>query len=174
MFQILTQRLALRPFTLQEGEALMRVFGDAQVMRFGDGPQSRAWVEDWLRACQEHYAARGYGPYAVTEQRTGELLGYCGLTYFPDVNGRSEVELGYRLARAAWGQGYATEAALAVRDAAFSSLKLQRLVSIIDPGNTASIRVAEKLGMRCEAEVMFPGYDHPDHVYATNFSPAGA
>jgi RimJ/RimL family protein N-acetyltransferase len=76
------------------------------------------------------------------------------------------VELGYRLARSAWGKGYATEATIAVRDHAFTSLGMKRLIAIIDPSNLASVRVAEKLGMRFESEVMLEGYTHPDHVYA--------
>ena len=90
----------------------------------------------------------------------------CGLTHFPDINGRPEIEIGYRLARAHWGRGLATEAARAVRDYAFDTLRLPRLIALIDPANTASIRVAEKLAMRHESEVVLPGYDHPDRVYA--------
>ena len=74
--------------------------------------------------------------------------------YFPDVNGRAEIEIGYRLARAHWGQGYATEAVTAVRDYAFAALEMPRLIALIDPANTTSIRVAEKAGMRYEADVM--------------------
>jgi RimJ/RimL family protein N-acetyltransferase len=67
--------------------------------------------------------------------------------------------------RSAWGRGYATEAARAVRDFAFGDLGMQRLIAIIDPSNIASIRVAEKIGMHHDAEVMLEGYTHPDHVY---------
>jgi RimJ/RimL family protein N-acetyltransferase len=83
----------------------------------------------------------------------------------PDVAGRQEVEIGYRLARSAWRQGYATEAARAVRDYAFFTLGIRRLIALIDPENLASVRVAEKIGMRYEKEVMLEGYEHPDHVY---------
>jgi RimJ/RimL family protein N-acetyltransferase len=145
---------------------MLRVFADAEVMRFGDGMKTREWVQAWLRTClEQYYRTWGFGPYAVVEQRSREVLGYCGLFYFPEVNGRPEVEVGYRLRRSAWRQGYATEAALAVRDFAFTNLGIKRLIAMIDPGNRPSIRVAEKLGMRYEAEVMFAGYDHPDHVY---------
>jgi RimJ/RimL family protein N-acetyltransferase len=76
------------------------------------------------------------------------------------------VELGYRLTRASWGKGYATEAAGAVMEHAFTSLGLERLVSLIDPENIASLRVAQKLGMQFEREIILPGYSHPDHMYA--------
>jgi len=94
------------------------------------------------------------------------VIGYCGLFFFPDVNGQSEVELGYRLAKSAWGQGYATESARAVRDYAFATLGLKRLIAMIDPSNLASIKVAQKIGMQYEKDVIFAGYTHPDLVYA--------
>jgi hypothetical protein len=96
------------------------------------------------------------------------VIGYCGLFYFPDIDGQPEIEIGYRLARSAWGHGYATEAALSVRDFAVTTLGIKRLIAMIDPSNLASIRVAEKLGMRYEKEVMLEGYTHPDHIYAMN------
>ena len=114
---------------------------------------------------QANYAQRGYGLWAVVLRETDQPIGYCGLTYFPDINGRPEVEVGYRLARAHWGKGYATEAATAVKDWAFCDRKMERLIALIDPQNVASIRVAEKLGMVHEAEVMLEGYTHPDRVY---------
>ena len=170
MFQLITTRLMLRHFQMSDDEALHRaVFSDAEVMRFGDGVRSLEWPRAWIQSCQhDYYEARGYGPYAVIERGSRFLIGYCGLFYFPDVNKQPEVEIGYRLARSAWGQGYATEAAIAVRDYAFTDLRIARLISIIDPSNSGSIRVAEKLGMKYEQDVMFEGYTHPDHVYVLN------
>ncbi|HMQ32667.1 MAG TPA: GNAT family N-acetyltransferase [Chloroflexaceae bacterium] len=167
-----TERLVLRHLAPGDAAALGLVFGDPEVMHFGDGPQAPEWVEGWLRRVVEgDYVERGYGPYGVAERTGGTLVGYCGLFYFPDLGGRPEVELGYRLARAWWGRGYATEAALAVRDHAFDALGLTRLVALIDPANLASARVAEKIGMRRVGEVMLPGYTHPDHLYALHRPP---
>lgn len=150
--------------------AMTRVFGDAEVMRYGDGVQSAEWVRDWLRRCLEAYKRRGFGPWAVVEKRSGKVIGYCGLFYFPDINGRPEIEIGYRLARASWGLGYATEAVIAARDYGFNVLGLTRLIAMIDPENIASIRVAEKAGLRYEADVIFEGYSHPDRVYVIDKS----
>lgn len=144
---------------------MYHVFGDAEVMRFGEGVQTQDWVAKWLHTCREHYRTWGFGPYAVVERSSREVMGYCGLFYFPDVGGQPEVEIGYRLVRSAWGRGYATEAAQAVRDYAFQKLGIKRLIAMIDPSNIASLRVAEKLGMRYEKDLMFEGYTHPDHVY---------
>lgn len=162
-----TERLILRHFHAFDGEAADRVFGDAEVMRFGPGVRTREWAREWLRGCLEDYYRRlGFGPFAVVEKSGREVVGYCGLFHFPSVAGRAEIELGYRLARLFWGRGYATEAALAVRDYAFDVLCLPRLVALIDPQNAASARVAEKVGMRYERDVMLEGYTHPDRLYS--------
>jgi RimJ/RimL family protein N-acetyltransferase len=171
MFQLTTTRLFLRSFHILDAGPMYRVFGDAQVMRFGDGVQTMEWVQEWLRTCLErYYPAWGFGPYAVVEKSRRSVIGYCGLFFFPELDGEPEVEIGYRLARSAWGQGYATEAARAVRDHAFDILGIQRLISMIDPSNAASIRVAEKIGMRYEKDILLEGYTHPDHVYAISRS----
>ncbi len=167
MLILTTERLFLRHFHMLDVEAMYQVFGDVEVMRFGDGVQTKEWVRAWLHTCLEgYYQTWGFGPYAVVEQRSQDVIGYCGLFFFPDVNGQPEIEIGYRLRRAAWGQGYATEAVRAVRDYAFNILGLKRLIAIIDPASLASIHVAEKSGMKYEQEVMLEGYTHPDHVYA--------
>ena len=148
---------------------MYRIFGDAEVMRFGDGIQTKEWVRDWIRTCLEHYYQTwGFGPYAVVEQSSRNVIGYCGLFYFPDINGQPEIEIGYRLARSVWGQDYATEAARSVRDFAFTTLGIKRLIAMIDPANIPSIRVAEKIGMQYEKEIMFEGYTHPDLIYVVN------
>jgi ribosomal-protein-alanine N-acetyltransferase len=162
-----TERLVLRHFHILDADAMYEVFGDPEVMRFGDGVQTREWVDAWLHTCLEHYHQTwGFGPYAVVEKESHDVIGYCGLFYFPDINGQPEVEIGYCLARSAWGHGYATEAASAVRDFAFITLGIKRLIAMIDPSNIASLRVAEKIGMHYENDVLLEGYTHPDHVYS--------
>ena len=168
-----TERLLLRPLSVLDAEAMQRVFGDPEVMRFGPGVRTPAWVEGWLCDCLESYATRGFGLLALVEKRSGEVIGYCGLSHCPDVAGRPEIEIGYRLARPFWGRGYATEGVRAIRDHAFGVLDLPRVIALIDPQNTASIRVAEKAGLRLEGEAMLEGYDHPDHVFAMA-NPRGA
>jgi [ribosomal protein S5]-alanine N-acetyltransferase len=173
MFILETQRLFLRHFHILDSEPMCRVFSDPEVMRFGDGVQTEEWVRDWLRTClQRYHATWGFGPYAVVERRTKDVIGYCGLFFFTDAGGQPEIEIGYRFARASWGHGYATEAATAVRDFAFGTLGIKRLIAMIDPANTSSVRVAQKLGMRYEKEVMFEGYTHPDHIYVVDSAAA--
>jgi ribosomal-protein-alanine N-acetyltransferase len=171
MIVVETERLILRHFHIFDVEAMNRVFGDAEVMRFGPGVQTTLWVQDWLRGCLENYYQKwGFGKWAVVEKSKRETIGYCGLSYLPDLLGQPEIDIGYRLVRSVWGRGYATEAVLAVRDYSFNVPCLPRLIAMIDPQNVASIRVAEKAGMRYETEVMFEGYTHPDHVYSISNS----
>lgn len=158
----------LRPFQAADADALSAVFADAEVMRYGDGVRSSQWARAWMdRWIEELYPAWGFGMWAVVETGAAAVIGYCGLSRFPQRCTPDETEIGFRLARAHWGQGFATEAARAVRDYAFDVLRLPRLIAMIDPANVASIRVAEKIDMRYERDVLLAGYDHPDRLYAT-------
>jgi RimJ/RimL family protein N-acetyltransferase len=88
------------------------------------------------------------------ERATSRVIGECGLIE-KEVEGRPELELVYVLAPDAWGRGYATEAAAAVREAA-EDAGVPRLIALIDPGHPASARVARKIGMSLEREVIRP------------------
>lgn len=168
-FQLRTKRLILREVQNTDVDALHHhIFGDEEVMRFGNGVQTKEQAQEWIHARIESYEKHGFGAYIIVEQSTNEVIGYCGLFYVPDVNGKHEVAIGYRLARSKWGSGYASEATQVVKDYAFNHLNLSRLIATIDPENSASIRVAEKLGMTHESNVMFEGYTHPDYVFALN------
>jgi len=160
-----TERLILRQFHIVDGDAMDCVFGDAEVMKYGRGVETQEWVRKWLRGCLEDYHQKwGFGLWAVVEKDCRQTIGFCGLSRFEDVGGQPETEIGYRLARAFWGRGLATEAACAVRDYGFGALCLTRMISIIDPRNVASIRVAEKTGLKYEKDVIFQGF--ADRVYA--------
>lgn len=174
MMVVETERLILRHFHIFDAEALQAIFGDAEVMYFGDGVQTVEWIRNWLQKCLANYYQNwGFAPWAVVEKSSRQVVGYCGLFYHPEDMGEPEIAIGYRLARAVWGHGYATEAVLAVRDYGFNVLCLPRLIATIDPGNIASIHVAEKAGMHYEKDVMFEGYTHPDRVYAVARSSGG-
>ncbi|HEY2584433.1 MAG TPA: GNAT family N-acetyltransferase [Tepidisphaeraceae bacterium] len=167
-----TVRLRLRHFHIVDGDAMDRVFTDPEVMRYGQGAQTQAWVRKWLRGCLEDYHQKwGFGLWAVVERQTHQTVGFCGLSHFADVDGQAETEIGYRLARAYWGRGYATEAARAVREYAFATLGLSRLISIIDPRNAASVRVAEKTGLRFEKATVFR--ETPVSIYSIRRSAGG-
>lgn len=167
MTSLETERLILRPVLVSDQTALEAVFCDPEVMRYGPGAQSPDWVREWIQKCRADAEKNGgLRSWAVVIRTTDTVVGYCGLLHLPDLDGRPEVEIGYRLAQAHRGHGYATEAAAAVLKHGLEALALKRLVARVDPHNSASIRVVEKLGMRYEREVMLEGYTYPDRLYA--------
>lgn len=108
---------------------------------------------------------RGYGPYAVVEKASREVVGTVGL-WFPGE--WPEPELKWALRRRFWGKGYATEAASAVRDMTQRSLKWSRLISLIFPGNRRSIAVASRLGAQFEQNIPFRGETADVFAYVVN------
>ena len=159
-----TERLRLRPMRADDFEALVAIFTDPRVMAaFGGELFTPAQMQGWLDRNLGHQAEYGYGLFSVIRKADGLLIGDCGLEQMT-VAGQPVAELGYDFRSDAWGQGFATEAACAVRDYAFEVLKLPQLVSLIRMGNVASQRVAEKVGMLRVAE--FERYGHRYWRYA--------
>jgi RimJ/RimL family protein N-acetyltransferase len=140
-----TERLVLRRFTPDDAEAYAAINADPLVTRFVGGPMSREASDASLaRILAEEPFAR----WAV--ERDGVLLGFCGLGRHPLAG--DDVEIGWRLASSVWGQGLATEAATAVRELAYGTYGLRRVVAVIHPDNVASLRVAEKIGRAYERD----------------------
>lgn len=157
-----TTRLILREFTMDDLEPLVAMHSNPEVSRFLGGvktpEQSRQRLLEWIAEYKEY----GFSKWAVVLRTTGELIGRCGLS-LEEVEATSDWELGWTFARAHWGHGYATEAAAAARGHSFDKLGLPRLISLIRPGNFASIRVAERLGMAYQRLVDWNGA--PAHMY---------
>jgi [ribosomal protein S5]-alanine N-acetyltransferase len=141
-----TPRLILRDMRPTDVDSLHRVFSDPLLMRFWP-VFTYAETEEWVAAEMRHYAEDGFGLWAVTLKDSDEVIGDCGLVRH-EVDGAIETDLGWHVLRSHWSQGYATEAAVASREYAFSQLRAERLVAQIHPENYASRRVAEKIGMR--------------------------
>jgi ribosomal-protein-alanine N-acetyltransferase len=155
-----TSRLQLRLMRADDVDSLLAIFGDPKVMAaFGVPPFDRAQMTQWVQRNLDHQTAHGYGLFSVILKSTGLLIGDCGLELM-DVDGLLVAELGYDFRSDYWNQGYATEAATAVRDYAFQHLRLPRLISLIRVGNLASQRVAEKIGMHCTAKITRYGYPY--------------
>ena len=147
-----TTRLWLRPMRGDDFDALLQIFTDPKVMAaFGGELFTPAQMHDWLDRNLEHQAQFGYGLFSVIRKADARLIGDCGLEQMT-VDGRVVAELGYDLRSDVWNQGFATEAACAVREYAFTELHLPQLISLIRVGNLASRRVAEKVGMQLIAE----------------------
>lgn len=129
---------------------MQAVFGDPEVMRFsGGGARSPAGTLERVCGLIEHQERHGFSKWGVCERASGALIGDCGIQL---LEGGPDVELGFHLRPSAWGRGYATEAARACLDAAFADLGLDEVIAIVAPGNAASVRVLEKIGMRPAGE----------------------
>ncbi|WP_371871873.1 GNAT family N-acetyltransferase [Pontibacterium sinense] len=141
-----TERLVARPLSLQDLPALTEILSDPEVMKYSvrgvcDGEATREFI-DW---CAECYSSHGVGPWALLEKASGDLIGFCGVG--PElVDDVEEINLGYRLARRFWNQGFATEAVNGVMMYAFDQKHYESVVVIIEPEHIASVRVAEKAG----------------------------
>jgi len=152
---IATERLILRRFELADLDEFAPVMANAEVMHFSkSGPWTCERTQRFLEECLVDYSPErwGYGRLAVVYKGDNRLIGLAGLARFDDIDGSPEVEIGYRLHPDYWGRGLGTEAAAATRDHGFEDLGMTRLISLIQPENVASIRVAEKIGMTCEKE----------------------
>lgn len=149
-----TERLIVRLPTERDLSALASMWSDALVTRFMGGPRVFEEVCASLKEDLQAHPSR-LDLWPVAERQSGTVVGHCGLLP-KTVEERDEVELIYVIAAAHWGRGYATEAAAAIKNYAFDSLGVARLVSLIHPENTASERVALKLGMVCEKETIRP------------------
>ncbi len=134
-------------------EGLLGIFGDPVVMAaFDEEPFNREQGRRWLDRNLAHQREHGYGLFSVYLTRSERLIGDCGLELM-DVGEERVAELGYDFRSDCWDRGYATEAACAVRDYAFGTLRLPFLVSLIRAGNLASARVAEKAGLEPVGEL---------------------
>ena len=154
-----TSRLRLREFVSQDADALAAVLGDPVAMQWYPAPFDRKGVEEWIERNRSRYQSDGYGLWAMVLKDSDELIGDCGC-FLRDVDGRDDIEIGYHVRRDLWGSGYATEAAAACMQYAFTKLGVDRVISLIRPENVQSVRVAEKNGLTCEKIIFWRGYDH--------------
>ncbi len=154
-----TDRLLLRPLSLADLGPLHEVYGDRDVMRWigaGDAySRDVAESEARLERLLAHQERHGFSLWAVTDRESGLVLGDCGLVHW--AHRGPEIELAYRLGKAHWGQGYATEAARAWVERGLGELGLVRIVAAAHPENAASRRVLEKAGFRFEGRADYDG-----------------
>ena len=149
-----TERLILRPHTLDDVDAAYKLNLDEEVTRYtGDGG---VVSKEEIRHRIEHhvlgdYKKYSYGRFAVVEKSSGDFIGFCGLKYLPEYD---LVDLGYRLSRNHWGKGLATEASKASVDFAFNELKLSEIYGFVLPENSASVNVLKKLGFQFDIEMI--------------------
>ncbi len=159
--EIDTDRLRLRRFTPDDLEALTEIFARPEVWRY---PLDRGLTRDETAAFLErqmaHWEACSFGLWLAVPHETGRVIGYVGLSvpmFLPEI--LPAVEVGWRFDPSWWGQGLATEAALAALREGFETLELEEITSIPQAENARSGRVCERLGMRLSRDVAIPAND---------------
>ncbi len=163
MTTIETERLRLRPLCSKDAGPFLEIHQHPEVIQYlsligTPGDLAVAWRNIALMV--GHWQLRGYGPWAVTEKDTGLVIGRVGL-WNPE--GWPGIEMGWVIRHSHWGHGYATEAARAALEWAWANVATDHIISIIQPDNTRSVRVAEKIGERYEGEE--PWHGSVAHIY---------
>ena len=154
-----TQRMVLRPMSLEDAAFILELvnepsfiqnIGDRKVRSLED---ARSYIRNGPMASYERH---GFGLYLMEMKETQESMGMCGLIKRDTLD---DVDIGYALVPRFWSQGYAVEAAQAMKDHARDVIGLKRLVAITDPANQGSIRVLEKIGFRFEKMIRLSADD---------------
>lgn len=154
-----TPRLILRGWRPEDRAPFAALNADPEVMRFFPAPLDRAASDAMVDRIELGFAAHGWGLHAVSERESGAFIGFVGLSQATfEAPFTPCTEIGWRLARWAWGRGYATEAAQCVLRRAFGVHGLEAVYSFTTETNTPSRRVMEKLGLSRAPELDF---DHP-------------
>lgn len=157
--ELATARLRLRGWEVRDRLPFAAQNGDAETMRYLGGPMTQAESDAYLDRTLTHWAEDGYGKWAVEERATGAFVGALGLQrmrFAPPFPCPAQIEVAWRLTRAFWGRGYATEAGRAALAFGFTTLGLGEIVAITVPENRGSRAVMERLGMTFDG-----AFDHP-------------
>ncbi len=141
-----SERLICRRWVAGDFEPLLAVYSDAEAMKWvGDGqPLGQDQCREWFKVTEANYARRGYGMFALVERGSGAVAGFAGLVH---PGGQVVPEIKYALLRSRWGVGLASEAVLQLLRYGASVHGLGRIVATVAPGNLASQRVLDKVGM---------------------------
>jgi len=153
-----TERLKLRMWRESDLDDYAELTADPLVMRFLPPGKPLTRGEAWrsMAFFMGHWQMRGYGHWAVEEKASGRMIGRIG---FLNPDGYPGFEVGWTLARQAWGKGYATEGGGRALQYAFKQLDQRHVISLIHPDNTVSMRVAERLGEKREGTVRLAEWD---------------
>lgn len=146
-FVLSTERLILRKMFQNDIRNLLEIFSDPIAMKYYPSTKNESETMEWIKWTQKNYEEYGVGLWIVEDKVTGEFLGQCGIVP-QEVEGVTEMEIGYLFVRRFWGKGYATEAALACKNYGFERLNLSKMISLIKVDNIPSTKVAERIGMK--------------------------
>lgn len=143
-----TNRLFLRRLSLDDLTPLTDILSEPAVMEYSvGGVYNEEKTRNFLEWCLECYKFYGFGPLALIEKSSSQLIGFCGLSP-EEVGEKDELNLGYRLAPHSWGKGYATECCIGVLNDSFLNGNIESVTVIINPEHEASLRVAKKVGFK--------------------------
>lgn len=164
-----TKRLWLCAWSETDVEIAQPIFTDADVMRYINGGQPLAEVEirGFIARQQNHLRSRGFCLWKLLLKEGCCFAGFCGLQPI-ELDGKSEVEIGWRLMKEHWHRGLATEAGRAALNSAVKTARLDRVIAIAMPENRPSLHVMEKLGMKFERTTRKAGFDVV--VYSRDFA----
>ncbi len=151
-----TERLLLRRQRASDIPFLTDLWADPEVTHYLGGPRDRDWLRSVFEETAQNPHAEQYDLWPVVEKESEQVVGHCGLLD-KEIDGRTEIELTYVLSPSVWGKGYATEIGQAIKQLAFEKMRVKRLIALIEPENEPSERVAIRLGMRLEKEMIRPG-----------------
>jgi len=156
MISLETDRLQLRMWKPEDTEPYIQMFAEPEVARFlGTHGQPLNRFDAWRSLAVQigHWHLNGFGMFAVIERSSGDFVGRIGAL---QPEGWPGFEIGWALRTKYWGRGYATEAVKACIRWAFTDLQKSHLISVIDPDNVQSIRVAERVGEKLEGQTSLP------------------
>jgi ribosomal-protein-alanine N-acetyltransferase len=155
---LISKRLILRPFRLDDVNALHKIMIEPGVMQYfpNPGPPEISRVQTLIERQLMQWSELGYGWWAVEHPERGQLIGWCGLQYLPETD---ENEVGYLLDKSHWGRGLATEAGRLSLEYGFNCLNFEEVIGVVHPDNTASKRVLEKLGLKSPRRKRYFGID---------------
>lgn len=164
-----TERLIIKPYSMEDIEDLYRIYSDEKVMAYiPEGVMSYQWIKDlitWMvEYCYEKNTPENIIKFGVSIEykESRKVIGWCGLGSL-DCN-PEDVEIFYGLASEYWGQGLGTEAVNAMLNYGFNTIGLKRIIAVVSPHNIASKKVIEKTGMKFEKllkvnDINYSGYD---------------
>ena len=143
---IQTSHLLLRPWTSADAAAWSNILHEEGILRYfpNPNPPSPEKAGAYIDHHRDHWEKFGYGHWAVVTRQDGEVVGWNGLEFLPELE---ETEVAYLLSKRVQGRGYATEAALAAVWFGFELAELTKIIGLVHPENAASVRVLEKCGL---------------------------
>jgi RimJ/RimL family protein N-acetyltransferase len=154
-----TERLVLREYVQSDFDALYAILSDPETMRHYPKPYDKDGTQRWLNWSFDNYQKHGFGLWAIELKESGEFIGDCGITMQP-IDGAWLPEIGYHISKHHWRQGYAKEAAKAVRDWCFTHTDFDAVYSYMTASNVASYSTAASVGMTRIGEYLEDGVPH--------------